>query len=113
MSAPHSSSYLFTGNGLLTFAITKVSTFLQDGTRLKIVIFGLTISSSWGNGHATPYRALLRALHRIGHRVVFYEREVPYYAKRRDFISADFCDLVLYSDREEIRSRARADARDR
>lgn len=79
---------------------------------MKIVIFGLTISSSWGNGHATPYRALLRALHRIGHRVVFYEREVPYYAKRRDFISADFCDLVLYSDWEEIRSRVRADVRD-
>lgn len=79
---------------------------------MKIVIFGLTVSSSWGNGHATPYRALLRALHRMGHQVIFYERDVPYYAKRRDFASADFCDLVLYSDWEGVRSRARADAND-
>jgi spore maturation protein CgeB len=79
---------------------------------LKIVIFGLTVSSSWGNGHATPYRALLRALHRMGHRAVFYERDVPYYAKRRDFTSADFCELVLYSRWEDVRSRAQADASD-
>ncbi len=37
---------------------------------VKITIFGLTLSSSWGNGHATPYRAILRALHRRGARVV-------------------------------------------
>lgn len=79
------------------------------GEHLKITIFGLTISSSWGNGHATPYRALLRALHRAGHGVVFYERDVPYYAKHRDFTSADFCRLVLYSAWEEIRVRARRD----
>ena len=79
---------------------------------MKITIFGLTVSSSWGNGHATPYRALLRALHRTGHRVVFYERDVPYYAERRDFASADFCELVLYSDWPSIRSRALADGRD-
>ncbi len=79
---------------------------------MKIVIFGLTVSSSWGNGHATPYRALLRALHRKGHHVVFYERDVPYYARRRDFSSADFCELVLFSRWEEVRSRARADVGD-
>jgi len=79
---------------------------------LKITIFGLTVSSSWGNGHATPYRALLRALHRMGHRVVFYERDVPYYAKRRDFPSADFCELVLYSEWQHIRARAVCDARE-
>jgi spore maturation protein CgeB len=73
---------------------------------LKIVVFGLTISSSWGNGHATPYRALLRALHRAGHEVVFYERDVPYYARRRDFAAADFCRLILYSAWEDIRSQA-------
>ena len=79
---------------------------------MKITIFGLTISSSWGNGHATPYRALLRALHRMGHAVVFYERDVPYYARRRDFASADFCRLVLYSAWDDVRDRARLDLRD-
>lgn len=79
---------------------------------MKIVIFGLTISSSWGNGHATPYRAILRALHRMGHKVIFYERDVPYYSTRRDLPSPDFCQLVLYSDWESVRKRALNDARD-
>jgi spore maturation protein CgeB len=79
---------------------------------LKIVVFGLTISSSWGNGHATPYRALLRALHRAGHEVVFYERDVSYYARRRDFDAADFCHLILYSTWENVRAQAHRDTRD-
>jgi spore maturation protein CgeB len=79
---------------------------------LKVVVFGLTISSSWGNGHATPYRALLRGLHRAGHEVVFYERDVPYYARRRDFDAADFCRLILYSTWENVRSQAHRDARE-
>jgi spore maturation protein CgeB len=77
---------------------------------LKITIFGLTISSSWGNGHATPYRAILRALHRLGHEVVFYEKDVPYYAKRRDFSQTDFCRLQLYSDWGSIRPQALGEA---
>ena len=56
---------------------------------MKITIFGLTISSSWGNGHATPYRAILKALHRQGHDVTFFEKDVPYYAKHRDFSECD------------------------
>lgn len=79
---------------------------------MKITIFGLTISSSWGNGHATPYRAILRALHRMGHQVTFYERDVPYYARRRDFNSADFCHLVLYSQWEDVRAQAQREVRE-
>jgi len=74
---------------------------------LKIAIFGLTISSSWGNGHATPYRAILRALARQGHRLSFFEKDVPYYALRRDFTSCDFCDLFLYPSWDQIRPAAR------
>lgn len=74
---------------------------------MKITIFGLTISSSWGNGHATPYRAILRALSRQGHKISFFEKDVPYYALRRDFTSCDFCDLFLYSSWEQIRPVAR------
>jgi spore maturation protein CgeB len=79
---------------------------------LKITIFGLTISSSWGNGHATPYRAILRALKRMGHDVVFYERDVAYYGKRRDLPAPDFCRLVLYPDWNTVRPQALRDARD-
>jgi spore maturation protein CgeB len=65
---------------------------------MNIVIFGLTISSAWGNGHATLWRGLCRALHRRGHSVRFFERDVPYYAQHRDLESPDGCTLTLYSD---------------
>ena len=77
---------------------------------MKITVFGLTLSSSWGNGHATPYRALLRGLHRLGHQCVFYEKDVEYYYWRRDFSSWDCCDLVLYPEWDAVRRRALADA---
>ncbi len=77
---------------------------------MKITIFGLTISSSWGNGHATPYRAILRGLQRLGHEVTFYERDVEYYYWRRDFSACDYCNLVLYPSWEEVRRQAVAEA---
>ncbi len=77
---------------------------------MKITFFGLTISSSWGNGHATPYRAILRALRRRGVRLTFYEKDVPYYARHRDVVSCEYCDLQLYSDWQSVRSKALQEA---
>lgn len=77
---------------------------------MKITIFGLTISSSWGNGHATPYRAILRALARRKHQVTFFEKDVEYYYWRRDFTECDYCNLVLYGDWEQVRAAALAQA---
>ncbi len=79
---------------------------------MKIVVFGLTISSSWGNGHATLWRGLCRALARDGHRVTFYERDVPYYAGARDFDHVPGGDLVLYREWGDARERALRDVRD-
>lgn len=79
---------------------------------MKITIFGLTLSSSWGNGHATPYRAILRALHRRGLRTVFYERDAPYYAAHRDFRACSYCELKLYSSWVEVRAEALRDVAD-
>ena len=73
---------------------------------MKITVFGLTLSSSWGNGHATPYRAILRALHGMGHRISFFERDQWFYARHRDFSSCEYCDLVLYSAWNDVRERA-------
>ena len=64
---------------------------------LDIVFLGLTLSSSWGNGHATTFRALIRGLHAEGHRVLFLERDVPWYAGHRDLPEPDFCELAYYS----------------
>src|SRR6476661_4000470 len=77
---------------------------------MKISVFGLTLSSSWGNGHATPYRAIIRALDRLGHQVHFFEKDVPYYRSRRDFVSCGYCDLTLYSDWASIRDHALSQA---
>jgi spore maturation protein CgeB len=74
---------------------------------MRIVIFGLTISSSWGNGHATIWRGLCRALHARGHEIVFFERDVPYYARYRDDVHPRGCDLRLYGEWEEIAGEAR------
>jgi spore maturation protein CgeB len=80
---------------------------------MKLVIFGLTLSSSWGNGHATLWRGLCRALLRRGHRVVFYERDVPYYAEHRDLSELpDGGRLHLYRDWDETRGAAEHDLGD-
>src|SRR5215204_762312 len=79
---------------------------------MKFVVFGLTISSSWGNGHATLWRGLCRALHQKHHEVIFYERDVPYYAGARDYYEIPGGTLVLYNDWEEVQSRASRDIAD-
>lgn len=63
---------------------------------MKLVVLGLSLSSAWGNGHATTWRALLRAFAARGHDVLFLERDVPWYAAHRDLPTPDFCRLVLY-----------------
>jgi spore maturation protein CgeB len=74
---------------------------------MKLVIFGLTVSSSWGNGHATLWRALCKALARRGHDVVFFERDVPYYALNRDLLELPHGELCLYPTWQDALPRAR------
>jgi len=69
---------------------------------LDIVIFGLSITSSWGNGHATTYRALVRALAARGHRIRFFERDRPWYADNRDLAHPSYCEVRLYSRLSEL-----------
>ncbi len=81
---------------------------------LDLVILGLSITSSWGNGHATTYRSLVKELARRGHRVLFLERDVPWYARNRDLPRPPYCRLGLYGGLEELADRylgeiARAD----
>lgn len=73
--------------------------------KLRFVVCGLGMSSAWGSGHATLWRALCRALDSMGHRVVFFERDQPFYARHRDFSRVDYCDLVLYKDWADISQR--------
>jgi spore maturation protein CgeB len=69
---------------------------------VKLVVLGLSITSSWGNGHATTYRGLLREFTRRGHQVTFLEREVPWYATNRDLPNPVFCATRLYFGLDEL-----------
>ncbi len=72
---------------------------------LNLVFIGLTLSSSWGNGHATTYRSLLRGLRAEGHNALFLERDKPWYAANRDLAEPDFCTLAYYDSVDELTSR--------
>ncbi|HET9099724.1 MAG TPA: glycosyltransferase [Acidobacteriaceae bacterium] len=67
---------------------------------MKIVVYGLTITSSWGNGHATTYRALLSALAGRHHRIEFIEKDVEWYRSNRDLPNPEFCSVHLYDSWE-------------
>jgi spore maturation protein CgeB len=79
---------------------------------MNIVVLGLSVTSSWGNGHATTYRALLRALHERGHHVFFFERDVPWYAAHRDLPAPPFCRTVLYDSVDALRRDGKEAVRD-
>jgi spore maturation protein CgeB len=78
---------------------------------LDIVILGLSITSSWGNGHATTYRALVRELERRGHRVLFLERDRPWYADNRDLPRPPWGRTEIYRSLEDLEDRFDRDVR--
>jgi spore maturation protein CgeB len=79
---------------------------------LRIVILGLSITSSWGNGHATTYRSLVRGLVRRGHSVLFLEHDKPWYRAHRDQPQPPYGETRLYQSLDELRDRWRRDIRD-
>jgi spore maturation protein CgeB len=79
---------------------------------LRIVILGLSITSSWGNGHATTYRGLVRELVRRGHDLLFLERDVPWYANHRDLANPPYGRTELYGSLDELRERFGSEVRD-
>ena len=79
---------------------------------MKIVVFGLSITSAWGNGHATTFRALLEALNRRGHEILFFEKNLEWYASNRDLPKPPYCRLRLYEEWSDIVSEARRELGD-
>jgi spore maturation protein CgeB len=80
--------------------------------RQRIVIIGLTITSTWGNGHATTYRGLMRELARRKHQVLFLERDMPWYASNRDLPAPPYGKTALYGSVDELRDRYAEQVRD-
>lgn len=79
---------------------------------MRIVILGLSITSSWGNGHATTYRGLVRELVAQGHDVFFLERDVPWYASQRDLPNPPYGRAELYGSLEELKDRFSTEVRE-
>ncbi|MDP9068042.1 MAG: glycosyltransferase [Actinomycetota bacterium] len=79
---------------------------------LRIVILGLSVTSSWGNGHATNYRGLMKALSQRGHSVLFLERDVPWYASQRDLPEPPYGRTVLYDSLAQLYDAHDQDVRD-
>jgi spore maturation protein CgeB len=79
---------------------------------VKYVILGLSITSSWGNGHATTYRGLVKAMVARGHDVLFLERDVPWYADNRDLPEPPFGQTVLYDDLTQLKREHEQSVRD-
>ena len=78
---------------------------------MRFLFFGLSITSSWGNGHATTYRALLAALAARGHSIRFYERDVEWYRENRDLPHPSFCELHIYDSWLDIAAEVRRELR--
>jgi spore maturation protein CgeB len=74
----------------------------------RLVVFGLSLSSSWGNGHAIPLRGLCRELAARDWQITFFERDVEWYRSNRDVVHADYCDLVFYDDWPDAEAAVRA-----
>jgi len=70
---------------------------------MKILFIGLTVSSSWGNGHATTYRALIKELCKLNHEVVFLEHDKPWYSNNRDLLQAVDFEIKFYNSLESLK----------
>jgi hypothetical protein len=78
---------------------------------MNLVVFGLSITSGWANGHAALYRELLSGWVQQGHSALFLERTQPWYGRRRDLAGSGFCRVAQYSDLRDLRKWAKEVAR--
>lgn len=78
---------------------------------MRLVVFGLSVTSAWGNGHATLWRGMLRALAASGHEVVFFERDTPFYAAHRDLPRGEGYEIVVYPAWADVAERAASEVK--
>lgn len=92
-------------------SLPKPPAFDPRSSAMTIVIVGLSITSSWGNGHATTYRGLVRELSARGHTVLFLERDAEWYASNRDLPKPPYCAVQIYSGFRDLKARFAATVR--
>lgn len=68
---------------------------------LRIAFFASSLVSAYWNGAATYYRGMVRALHRLGHRITFYEPDAYNRQAHRDIDDPEWATVVVYPATEE------------
>jgi spore maturation protein CgeB len=63
---------------------------------IDIAFFGSSLVSAYWNGAATYYRGIIRALHRRGHRITFYEPDAYGRQEHRDIPDPPWARVVVY-----------------
>ncbi len=80
---------------------------------MKIAFFGSSLVSAYWNGAATYYRGILKALHKLGHSITFYEPDAYDRQLHRDIADPPYARSVVYDAHGEDGVReALRDARD-
>lgn len=77
----------------------------------SIAFFGSSLVSAYWNGAATYYRGIIRALHRRGHRVTFYEPDAYDRQQNRDIPDPPWARVVVYEASEQALFRSLEQAR--
>ncbi|MGH9796015.1 MAG: CgeB family protein [Candidatus Acidiferrales bacterium] len=79
---------------------------------MRITIFGLSITSSWANGHASTFRSLVHGLTTLGHDVAFLERDLPDHAANRDLPEPRYARIHVYSSLTAAKKKFAREVRD-
>lgn len=70
-------------------------------SRLNIAIFGSSLVSAYQNRPVAYYRGLVRALSECGHRVTFFEPNIPERLQHRDLANPHWAKVVIYGANDE------------
>ena len=85
---------------------------MSQSAGIDVAFFGSSLVSAYWNGAATYYRGIIRALHRRGHRVTFYEPDAFERQRHRDLPDPPWARVVVYpADDTMGAERALEDAR--
>jgi spore maturation protein CgeB len=79
---------------------------------MNIAFFGSSLVSAYWNGAATYYRGIIRALHELGHRIVFFEPDALGRQQHRDLPDPCWAQIVVYPATVSAMQSALAQARD-
>ncbi len=78
---------------------------------MRIAFFGSSLVSAYWNGAATYYRGLIKALHRRGHHITFYEPDAFGRQQNRDIEDPTWAEVVVYQANMDASERAIACAK--